>query len=156
MIIASLAVGIVGGLDAFSTTPTASSIKNGQLYLRIAAGLSAAAWALICLSVLIFLSNRSALPSFHAKLCPIVGLVVIPLFVARLVYTVGIAVTIDTTKTQIFNPLTGSWIVYLLLAFLPEVAISSILVAGGLAYVKQSYKSVSDGIHSEAHSLHDF
>jgi hypothetical protein len=142
VIIASLALGIVGGLDAFSTSPDANSYKNGRLYLRIAAGLSVAAWVLITLSVIIFFSQRHSMNAFYQKLLPIVGGIVMPIFIARLVYTVGIAVTIDTTKTQVFNPLTGSWVLYLLLAFLPEVAISSTLVATGLMFGRRRYDKV--------------
>jgi hypothetical protein len=142
IIIASLALGIVGGLDAFSTNPTADSYKNGRLYLRIAAALSCVAWGLITLSVIIFLGQRRSMNGFYQNLLPIVGGIVMPIFVARLVYTVGIAVTIDTTKTQVFNPLTGSWVLYLLLAFLPEVAISSTLVVAGLMFGSKRYDRV--------------
>jgi hypothetical protein len=144
IIIASLALGIVGGLDAFSTSVNKDSIENGKLYLRIAAGLSVAAWALICLSVFIFFGERKNLSPFYQKLLPVVGGIVMPILVARLVYTVGIAVTIDTNKTQVFNPLKGIWVLYLFLAFLPEVAISSTLVVVGIMFGKQSYATVSD------------
>lgn len=142
VIIASLALGIVGGLDAFSTNPTANDYKNGRLYLRIAAGLSCAAWALIMLSVVIFIGHRHSINPFYRKLLPIVGGLVMPILAARLVYTVGIAVTIDTTKTQVFNPLTGSWLLYLLLAFLPEVGVSSVLVVAGLIFGSRKYDRV--------------
>lgn len=94
------------------------------------------------LSVVIFIGHRHSINPFYRKLLPIVGGLVMPILAARLVYTVGIAVTIDTTKTQVFNPLTGSWLLYLLLAFLPEVGVSSVLVVAGLIFGSRKYDRV--------------
>ncbi|KAH8810770.1 hypothetical protein F5884DRAFT_259932 [Xylogone sp. PMI_703] len=134
LILASLILGIVGGIDVFSTSSTCrtNSDCTGLALLRAAAGLSIAAWA-VTVATLAYApsqrynsTNRRTLPR-HSMPALAVALV---LLMARLVYTVGVAATIDTDRTQIFNPLTGSWVLYLCIAWLPELGASvAVLVA---------------------------
>jgi hypothetical protein len=56
----------------------------------------------------------------------------IPLLMVRLVFTVGVATTVGTGHTQVFNPITGSWVLFLVLAFLPEVFVSVTYVTMGM------------------------
>ncbi|RDW80274.1 hypothetical protein BP6252_04912 [Coleophoma cylindrospora] len=130
MIIVSLSLGIVGGLDAFATVAT--NISTGQLYLRIAAGFSVGAWVLICVSLAGNWNKRQYMDGLSQALYPIIAGVVLPLLAVRLVYTCGIAITIDTTMTQVFNALTGSWVLYLCIAWLPEIFIGAAFVAVGV------------------------
>ncbi|RDW92654.1 hypothetical protein BP5796_02048 [Coleophoma crateriformis] len=130
LIIVSLSLGIVGGLDAFATVAT--NISTGQLYLRIAAGFSVGAWVLICVSLAGNWNKRQYMDGLSQALYPIIAVVILPLLAVRLVYTCGIAITIDTTMTQVFNALTGSWVLYLCIAWLPEIFIGAAFVAVGV------------------------
>ncbi|EKG09830.1 hypothetical protein MPH_13037 [Macrophomina phaseolina MS6] len=58
-VLASLALGIVGGLDVFSTTPDPNS--NGKTYMRAAAGLAAGALFLIAVVVATNMANARLL-----------------------------------------------------------------------------------------------
>ncbi|KAH7009331.1 hypothetical protein B0J12DRAFT_691562 [Macrophomina phaseolina] len=129
-VLASLALGIVGGLDVFSTTPDPNS--NGKTYMRAAAGLAAGALFLIAVVVATNMANARLLGGWYVRLYTAVAFVALPLLAARVAYTVGVAATVDTTRTQVFNPLTGSWVLYLCLAWLPEVLLGYVLVAVGL------------------------
>lgn len=130
-ILASLSLGIAGGLDVFSTTPDPGS--SGKTYMRAAAGLAAGALFLVFVVTLTNSANARALGGWYARLYTVVAWVALPLLAARVAYTVGVAATIMTTRTQVFNPLTGSWVLYLCLAWLPEVLLGYVLVLLGLA-----------------------
>lgn len=132
VILLSLILGIVGGINAFSATSTCHTDSNCSALslLRAAAGLSVAAWAITTLTLIWFSTSKvsRSRASTAFLLIPLIFLS------ARLVYTVGVAATIDvTTRTQVFNPLTGSWILYLCVAWLPELgATISLLIAAFL------------------------
>lgn len=144
IIIVSFALGIVGGIHVFSTTSrcTAAAHCNDLAYLRAAAGLSIAAWALIGVAVVIHHADRQRESSMATRkeqrirrVYPLVvalTVIVLLLLLARLVYTLGVAVTIGTDRTQVFNPMSGSWVLYLCLAWIPEMLVSSSLAAIGL------------------------
>ncbi|GME47337.1 hypothetical protein GTA08_BOTSDO03825 [Neofusicoccum parvum] len=130
LILASLALGIVGGLDVFSTTPDPDT--PGKTYMRAAAGLAAGALLLIAAVVATNWADARAFAGWSASLYVAVAVAVLPLLAARVAYTVGVAATVLTTRTQVFNPLTGSWVLYLCLAWLPEVLIGYVIVILGL------------------------
>ncbi|KAL1621658.1 hypothetical protein SLS56_009128 [Neofusicoccum ribis] len=130
LILASLALGIVGGLDVFSTAPDPDT--PGKTYMRAAAGLAAGALLLIAAVVATNWGDARAFAGWSASLYVAVAVAVLPLLAARVAYTVGVAATVLTTRTQVFNPLTGSWVLYLCLAWLPEVLIGYVIVIMGL------------------------
>jgi hypothetical protein len=136
VIVVSLAMGIVGGLDAFSTDPT--NFPNGRLYLRVAAGMSLAALVIIWLALILLWPERQYMDIFHRKTYVVLAAWVVPWLTVRVAYTMGVALTIDTNRSQVFNPLTGSWILYLCVAWLPEIFCSISLVAVGLLWAGKS------------------
>lgn len=140
VIVVSLALAIVGGLDAFSTDSSAH--QSGKTFMRVAAGLWMAAYVLLVLPVGLLWRERSRMGNFHRRAYVVIAVGVLPLLGLRVAYACGNAFTLGTTSTQIFNPLTGSWILYLFLAFLPEVAISVTFIAMGLKWAGERFSSV--------------
>lgn len=128
VILTALCVGITGGLFIFTTHTTPLRIARGQVLLRTAAGLAISSWILTLTAIFLFYPERHTIGIAY----PIIACMVMPAFLVRLAYGCGVASTFQTNLTQIFNPLIGNWIIYMSMAFLPEVFIVGSLVGIGL------------------------
>ncbi|KAI1002423.1 hypothetical protein K3495_g5773 [Podosphaera aphanis] len=128
VIFSALAFGVVGGLHIFTTHTTPKGIQLGQILIRTAAGLCISSWTLICCGLYLLYPERHAVGIAYF----IVAYMVMPVFLVRLAYGCGVASTFQTNLTQIFNPLGGNWILFLVMDFLPEVFITGSLVGLGL------------------------
>lgn len=128
VIFSALAVGVTGGLKIFTTNTTPEGIQQGQILLRTAAGLGISSWMLIYGAIILFYPERHCMGTAY----PIIACMIMPVFTVRLAYGCAVASTFYTELTQVFNPLAGNWIVYLVMAFIPEVFISGSLVGIGL------------------------
>ncbi|CCU82982.1 hypothetical protein BGHDH14_bghG007329000001001 [Blumeria hordei DH14] len=128
VIFSALAVGVTGGLKIFTTNTTPEGIQQGQILLRTAAGLGISSWMLIYGAIILFYPERHCMGTAY----PIIACMIMPVFTVRLAYGCAVASTFYTDLTQVFNPLAGNWIVYMVMAFIPEVFISGSLVGIGL------------------------
>lgn len=132
IIIASLVFGILGGLKVYGTDET--QFSSGKTYIRVAACLFMVAIVFIWFTLLSLWPERKFFPAFRRQLYVVLATIIVPLLTLRVVYTVGTAFTIDTSNTQIFNPLTGSWVLYMCIAWLPEVLCTIVYVIAGLLW----------------------
>ncbi|RKF76455.1 hypothetical protein GcM3_078001 [Golovinomyces cichoracearum] len=128
VITSALCIGIAGGLLVFTTHTTPEGIYKGQILLRTAAGLALSSWILIYLIIYLLYPERHCIGLAY----PIVAYMVMPAFAIRLAYGMGVASTFHTNLNQSFNPLGGSWVIYMCMAFLPEVFVTGSLVGIGL------------------------
>ena len=130
IVILALILAIIRGTDVFSTDSTKWAC--GQELFHATAALFVTAWLMVGCAWLIYWPNHLQFNQAQLNLYLVAGLVgVLSLFV-HILYTICIATTINTDHTQVFNPITGSWITYLLLSFLPKVIVSLFFVTTGL------------------------
>ncbi|RKF58499.1 hypothetical protein OnM2_067046 [Erysiphe neolycopersici] len=137
-IFSALCIGIAGGLLVFTTHTTPEGVAKGQILLRTAAGLAVSSWTLIYIAIFLLYPERHCIGLAY----PVVAYMVMPAFMIRLAYGLGVASTFRTNLMQAFNPLGGSWIIFMCMAFLPEVFVTGSLV--GIGLVSQKYSKLSE------------
>ncbi|OJD29413.1 uncharacterized protein BKCO1_8100038 [Diplodia corticola] len=148
-ILLSLGLGVTGGLRVFSsptssTPPTADQLSSGETYMRGAAGLAALAVALTFVAAVMGWGRARGMGTqgmqggrWWGVAYGVVLGVGVPALVARVAYTVGVAATVgewdggDGGATSVWDPLRGSWVLYLCLAWVPEVVVGVALVGVG-------------------------
>ena len=131
IIILALILGVVGGIDAYSTD--FSKHHQGQDLMRAAAAMYFIGWLVLVIAVVLLWPERLNLEPAQKKIFPIAAVVVLPLLFVRTLYTALGSSEIDTDHSQTFvNSPLGSWVAYLLMAFIPEVTIALVYVITGV------------------------
>ncbi|KIM92770.1 hypothetical protein OIDMADRAFT_139056 [Oidiodendron maius Zn] len=132
LIIVGLALSVIGGINRTKTTQ--SALDDGAKEVQVAVIIFALVWIFLVIACLVYLSNLSSLRRYARKLVISVGLA-LPVIVVRVIYSLLNAVNLDTSKsgdhTGQYNPITGSWILYLALGLCPEVVVVSLYTLAG-------------------------
>ncbi|KAL1961530.1 hypothetical protein VTN77DRAFT_1635 [Rasamsonia byssochlamydoides] len=152
MIIVGLGLSVIGGIDETKLDQT--DLDNGAKALKIASALFVLAWTGLLIGCLIFLFHLSELTRSHRRMVLAVALA-LPFLLVRVVYSALNAVNLNTSgsehTTNKWNPVTGSWVLYLILGLAMETATVGIYsFTGVLAYHEAKALRISqDGSHLE-------
>ncbi|KIX97002.1 uncharacterized protein Z520_07116 [Fonsecaea multimorphosa CBS 102226] len=138
LIVVALVLSISGSLDRTKTDQ--NDLNTGATLLKLATLLFFIVWAILCLCSLIFWSTRSQYVPMQRTLLAAV-LLALPFLLVRIIYSGLNAINLNTSKstghTGKFNPVTGSWALYLVLGLGPEVIVVALYTtAGVLNYFK--------------------
>lgn len=122
VVIIAVILAVTGGTSAYSSNVAKHS--KGQDHLRASAGFFVLSWIVLVATWVICRSDKASREPARQNLFFVVEIVGLPALFVRILYTVLGDATVDTDHTQVFNAETGSWVPYLIMAFLPEVVIS--------------------------------
>ncbi|KAJ9265292.1 hypothetical protein DTO195F2_1904 [Paecilomyces variotii] len=132
LIILGLGLSVVGGINRTKTSQ--NSLDDGARELQGAAAVFALVWVLMVVACAVYLTNLRQLQHFARKLVLSVA-TALPFVLVRVIYSALNAINLDTSTsgghTSKFNPVTGSWQLYLVLGLCPELAGVGIYTVNG-------------------------
>ncbi|UKZ68487.1 uncharacterized protein TrAtP1_009520 [Trichoderma atroviride] len=133
LIIAGLILSITGGI---SRTKTAQdSLDAGARELQLASIVFAVVWVLVAIACLMYIKNLHYVQSAAKKLVLSVAMA-LPFLLVRIVYSALNAINLDTSSshghTMKFNPVLGSWRLYLVLGLATEFAVVALYTVTGI------------------------
>jgi hypothetical protein len=153
LIIAGLVLGIVGGINRSPKSSTGqinpSEYDRGAKYLKVAPFLFLVALLVICWGLFFCWKQRSAMGK-RVRYAMVAAGISLPLIFIRLVYTFLSSFNLETTtstgRSTAFDILTGSWIAYLFLVLLPQLAVVGVYnTAGYLGLEGKGFIAVRTG-----------
>ena len=130
MILTALALGIAGGVERAPKSSNeqivASSYDQGATLLKVTSILFLISLVCITYGLVRYWAQRSVMPEPQRTLLPAIA-IAIPLLFLRVIYSMLGSFNLDTTTsvrhTTTFNMFTGSWVVYVFLAMLPQIGV---------------------------------
>lgn len=150
VIMVGLVLGIVGGVDRAPDSSTGqvklSDYQNGITMSKISSILFLLAiislFGVVCLRYLRRRSQNAGLPStrINSADSPVIPdavllVLVIPLLFVRVIYTTLYSFDLDKNDTSAiskFDQAHGSWVIYLFLAFIPQIAVLTAYAGFGM------------------------
>lgn len=138
VIMVGLVLGIIGGVDRApddSGTIDQKKYERGATFSKASAALFLIAFAGILFGTVRLWKQRKYLAtvSFFIVSCMPV---VLPLLFVRILYSLLNAANMDTTghaeHSDKFNVMTGSWVIYLFMGFVPQAGIILVYVCSGV------------------------
>lgn len=156
LIIAGLILGILGGIDRAPKSSTGQinpeEYNHGATFLKVAAFLFLAALLAITWGLTSSWRDRSVTAK-TTKYAMVAAAISLPFILVHLIYSFLSSFNLNTTTTSAhsstFNMLTGNWIVYLIMVFIPQLVIVGVYNTAGILGRKGNVSTVSRGIETK-------
>ncbi|KAL7917887.1 hypothetical protein ACQKWADRAFT_331495 [Trichoderma austrokoningii] len=133
LIIAGLILSITGGISRTKTTQ--DSLDSGARELQFASIVFMIVWILLTVACLVYMANLHYVQSAAKRLVLSVT-IALPFLLVRIIYSALNAINLDTSSshghTTKFNPVLGSWRLYLALGLATEFAVVALYTISGI------------------------
>ncbi|PTB38294.1 hypothetical protein M441DRAFT_447112 [Trichoderma asperellum CBS 433.97] len=142
LIIIGLVLSITGGINRTKTAQ--DSLDDGARELQSASIVFALVWILMAIACLVYIANLRYVQNTAKRLVLSVT-IALPFLLVRIVYSALNAINLDTSSslghTTKFNPVLGSWGLYLALGLATEFAVVVLYTLSGIV---NSFAETSD------------
>jgi hypothetical protein len=150
VILAGIALGVVGGVDRAPKSSNGqidpSDYDNGATYLKVSSILFLVALVAVTYALFADWRERKSLDEPYPTLLTWMAFV-LPFLLLRVIYSMLNNFNLDTTSseghTNQYNTFTGSWVIYLFLAMLPQIVVVSIYATAGLVGRRRENKGMA-------------